>query len=240
MDIAQWVDRPMLVLFGRIAQENAAIDRLILHVSSNDLIKGGLVVALLWWAWFDAGDEAWARRAGVVKTLIAGVLAAAVSRLMQNLMPPRPRPMHGSPDFVPPAGLGPDAIEWMRGLSSFPSDHAALFFALAVGLWLVSRHLGTLALAWGLIVVSLPRIYFGLHYPSDILAGAALGAMAAVALFALPVPRKDRLRGWIHARPALFYSAAFLICFELAELFSNLRALGTQALDSARLLLAAT
>jgi hypothetical protein len=60
----------------------------------------------------------------------------------------------------------------LSGWSSFPSDHACLFFALATGLCLISPVIGGLALLHASLIVSLPRIYLGLHYPTDVLAGA--------------------------------------------------------------------
>jgi membrane-associated phospholipid phosphatase len=60
---------------------------------------------------------------------------------------------------------------------SFPSAHAATSFA-AAGLYarLGLPAPGLYALAGGL---SLSRLYLGVHYPSDIVAGAALGALVA-------------------------------------------------------------
>ena len=45
------------------------------------------------------------------------------------------------------------------------------------------------ALVFALLMVCLPRIYSGLHYPSDILVGAMVGALVALAL----VPLMSRL-----------------------------------------------
>ncbi|MFE6938445.1 bifunctional phosphatase PAP2/diacylglycerol kinase family protein [Streptomyces chartreusis] len=62
--------------------------------------------------------------------------------------------------------------------TSFPSGHAASAAAFATGVALESP-------AWGLAVapiawsVALSRVYTGVHFPSDVLAGAALGAGAA-------------------------------------------------------------
>jgi len=65
---------------------------------------------------------------------------------------------------------------------SFPSDHATAAFAIAVALLLRHRRAGILALAMA-AVLSLARVAVGTHYPSDVLAGAALGAAAALLLW---------------------------------------------------------
>jgi undecaprenyl-diphosphatase len=68
---------------------------------------------------------------------------------------------------------------------SFPSGHAAFFFALATAVTLFnkkvhperSRRTG-IWLFVGAFLISLARIYAGVHYPSDILAGAAVGVFS--------------------------------------------------------------
>ncbi|GHI02981.1 phosphoesterase [Streptomyces cellostaticus] len=68
--------------------------------------------------------------------------------------------------------------------TSFPSGHAASAAAFATGVALESP-------AWGAVVapvafsVAMSRVYTGVHFPSDVLAGAALGAGAAFAVRAL-------------------------------------------------------
>ncbi|MEP7177778.1 MAG: phosphatase PAP2 family protein [Pseudonocardiales bacterium] len=70
--------------------------------------------------------------------------------------------------------------------SSFPSGHTAASVALYVGLgviaWRVSNRawLRALALAGAVaipVLVALSRLYRGMHFPSDVLAGALLGAL---------------------------------------------------------------
>lgn len=66
--------------------------------------------------------------------------------------------------------------------SSWPSGHAAFFFGLAIVVFLYekkiyperSRRVGGWFLAMALLI-SLARVYVGVHYPSDILAGALIG-----------------------------------------------------------------
>lgn len=67
--------------------------------------------------------------------------------------------------------------------NSLPSGHAATSFAGAIILgYLFRRALPGLLVLATLVAVS--RIYVGVHYPSDVLAGAALGAAVALAVVA--------------------------------------------------------
>ena len=76
--------------------------------------------------------------------------------------------------------------------SSFPSNPAAIAFATAMGIWLSNRRAGfvlfALAGLW-----SLMRVYSGLFFPSDVIAGAVIGVgvscLVALALRLIePVP----------------------------------------------------
>lgn len=65
--------------------------------------------------------------------------------------------------------------------SSFPSGHAASAVAFATGVAFENKWWG-LALAPVAASVAFSRVYTGVHYPGDVLAGAALGAGAAFAV----------------------------------------------------------
>jgi undecaprenyl-diphosphatase len=94
----------------------------------------------------------------------------------------RPRPFVSDPSGV-------HLFSHHAADAGFPSDHATASFAIAVALLLRSRRLGlpVLALAF---VLSVGRVAVGVHYPSDVLAGAALGAATAIGL---ATPRLRRL-----------------------------------------------
>ncbi|AWB44625.1 undecaprenyl-diphosphatase [Paenibacillus sp. CAA11] len=68
--------------------------------------------------------------------------------------------------------------------ASFPSDHANFTFALAVTFALNRLKFRSL---WLLLaaLISISRVYTGVHYPSDILAGALLGTGCAVIVHSL-------------------------------------------------------
>ncbi len=73
------------------------------------------------------------------------------------------------------------AIDGCDASGSMPSDHAAITAAMVVVSWWAEPAAGAAAIVFAL-VVGASRIYLGLHYPSDVLAGYGLGAALAVPL----------------------------------------------------------
>ena len=63
--------------------------------------------------------------------------------------------------------------------SSFPSGHAAFFFALATGVYLYNKKAGHIYLFLAGLM-GLARIFVSVHWPLDILAGAILGWATAL------------------------------------------------------------
>jgi undecaprenyl-diphosphatase len=61
-----------------------------------------------------------------------------------------------------------------ENFESFPSGHALFFFALAIVVYWRHKNLG-LGFFVGATLMGLARVYVGVHYPIDILAGATLG-----------------------------------------------------------------
>ena len=111
--------------------------------------------------------------------------------------------------------------------SSFPSDHAVLFYALSTGLFFISKRVGIGAFVYTSIMIAMPRIYLGLHYPTDIVAGAAVGvAVAAVSILCLKGNRVLRAAAnWSDQKPALFYPLFFLVTYQIADMFDSGKAL---------------
>lgn len=71
--------------------------------------------------------------------------------------------------------------------ASFPSDHAVMAGAVAAGLLLVDRRLGLVAVVLAALM-AFARVYVGVHFPVDVLAGLALGALVALAVQAAAAP----------------------------------------------------
>lgn len=122
-----------------------------------------LLIFLLGIAWYR-------RRQGLALTLTY-ILTTALSVGLQTLLQ-RPRPADVRIILPTPA------------FASFPSGHAAGAFALALLIalfWPRWRRHAFLSAA----LVALSRVYLGLHYPSDILAGAILGLGTAAVMYGL-------------------------------------------------------
>lgn len=78
----------------------------------------------------------------------------------------RPRPCNVLTDVLTPLGC--------TGSYSFPSNHALNNFAAAMFFYRLFPKLKWI-LFIGATLISISRVYLGLHYPSDILGGAIIG-----------------------------------------------------------------
>ncbi|TSE01650.1 phosphatase PAP2 family protein [Skermania sp. ID1734] len=123
-------------------------------------VTGGLVVA---------GGRA--RRAGIRGIFAVAGASAVANGLAKPLFPRRRPPAEAVPQlrrlFRPPVS------------SSFPSGHAASAAAFATGVAVESPALG-LAVAPLALAVGYSRVHVGVHWPSDVVAGFALGSLVAV------------------------------------------------------------
>lgn len=99
----------------------------------------------------------------------------------------RPRPFLDHDDIVP-------MLEGKGGWS-FVSDHSSAAMAIAVGLLLVHRKLGLVAVAIALSQGVL-RLTLGVHYPSDVVGGIALATAVTLLLMPLAVWALTPLLRW--------------------------------------------
>ncbi len=163
----------------------------------------------------------------------AAIAAVILSRGLQLTLPTHFRPLNDPvPGFAVPPGIDPSSLS---GWNSFPSDHACVYFALTTVIWRRSRLLGLFALLPTLIG-SLPRIYFGQHYPSDVAFGALLGISIVMMVENYgPTTIARRAILFEQKRPGMFYSCGFLLTCEAATLFNDIRSIGVGLAKAYRL-----
>jgi undecaprenyl-diphosphatase len=218
-------DSKIISFVNQFSQLSHTFDSIVNFMASNNLLKAGIVIILLWWYWYKNGEKQLKNREHILSTILSCSFAILLARGIALLLPLRLRPIHEPGlSFILPYGVKTDALE---GWSSFPSDHAVMFFALATGLLFVSKKAGIFAFIYVTLFISLPRIYLGFHYPTDIIAGAFIGICI----------------GWIGnqefvikniTRPLLvyekkfasvFYSLFFLITSQMIDMFDSSRAI---------------
>ena len=114
------------------------------------------------------------RRRGLVYLLALG-FAAAVNNLAVKPLVERPRPYEAIAGFEP-------LVERLASYS-FPSGHACASFAAATALTMLFGKRGAVAFIPAALI-ALSRPYLGMHYMSDVVCGALLGAVCAAAVSA--------------------------------------------------------
>jgi undecaprenyl-diphosphatase len=216
-------DTDILKFLNQFAHHSRIFDGAMSAIARQAIFKGWVMVAILWWVWFTPGTANLRNRKVVVATLVGAVLAVVAGRLLADLLPFRERPIN-TPELGLVLPYGVSAAPFRRW-SSFPSDHAMVFFAISTGLWYVSKILGAGSALYVTCMIAFPRVYLGYHYPSDIVGGALFGILFGC-LANLEVVR-SRLAGgamrWLDAHPASFYTGFFLFSMGLAALFDPLR-----------------
>lgn len=106
----------------------------------------------------------------VMLTALAAFVADSVSFGVKDLVQ-RTRPFEAHPQIHP---------LYVVHSSSFPAGHAATAFAAATLLSFVAPRLSPLFLGLA-AAIGFSRVYVGVHYPGDVLAGAAIGVLVGAA-----------------------------------------------------------
>lgn len=166
-----------------------------LHGAGVAIAVYGVVVfaALALWALVAARRGSDRALAAAGWAALGTVLAIAVNQPLGALVgEPRPYLTH------------PGALLLVPRTSdvSFPSDHATMAGAMALGLLVAAPRIGRWAVGAAL-VLAFARVYVGAHYPQDVLAGLVLGAAVSGLGWLLLRRPLTALTGWLRDRPGV-------------------------------------
>ena len=172
---------PLVNLDHELVEATQAVEHPLLTavfvVLSAWWVKGPLLVGLALWS------DLWRRRLPLAFAAAAAATGAAslVAHLLKQAFD-RDRPPVADPDV--------GSLVAIPGNPSFPSGHSATAFAAATAVAILCPRMRPWALAIA-AAVALSRVYLRVHFPLDVLVGAALGAGIG-ALCALAVVRLMR------------------------------------------------
>ncbi|MBB5117841.1 membrane protein [Streptomyces eurocidicus] len=151
------------------------LDRLVEFIGEYGIVLGlGVLMLFTWWS-VRKREDAPAGVAALCWAPLAAGIALLVNIPIRGFVK-RPRP------FLDHTGL--EVLVKGKTDYSFVSDHATLTMALGVGLFVAHRKYGLIGIGLAFLE-GLCRVYMGVHYPTDVIGGLALGT--AVALLLAPL-----------------------------------------------------
>lgn len=149
-------------------------DRIMEFVGEYGLLFA--MVLLVLWCWWGVrrrgGEDAAPSVAALVWAPLAAGIAVLVNVPIRGFVE-RPRPFNDH--------QGLEVLVEGKTDYSFVSDHATITMALAVGLFVANRKFGLVGLGLALLE-GFCRVYMGVHYPTDVVGGLALGTAVALLL----------------------------------------------------------
>ncbi|MGW7410394.1 phosphatase PAP2 family protein [Streptomyces sp. NPDC054833] len=151
-------------------------DRVMEFVGEYGLLLA--MVLLVVWCWWSvrrragSADEAASSVAALVWAPLAAAIAVLVNVPIRGFVE-RPRPFR---DHQGLAVLVSGKTDY-----SFVSDHATITMALGVGLFVANRRFGIAGIGLALFE-GFCRVYMGVHYPTDVVGGFALGTAVVLLL----------------------------------------------------------
>lgn len=176
------MDTRLLYAINGLAGRYDLVDDMVEMISHyGPLLMVAILVGL--WFWPAARDQRDRFQSAVIIATFSATLALGVNQvIIRTWDRPRPFAAHAVTLLLAPSKD-----------PSFPSDHAAFAFAVAVAVLLMARRVGWLLLAMAALI-GLARVYAGEHYPGDVVAGAAVGSLVATlcaAQYSLVAPVLD-------------------------------------------------
>lgn len=209
------MEQQLMIWIGSLTGKSLFADLLASLFISTDFLKGApfaMAIMLVWQK----------HKVDALRMLTVVVLSVLAARISQGFFySPRPIMVSEIADHFSPMAKS-FRLDW----NSFPSDHMSLYFPIAVMTYWTFRRLGIFLMVWSILVVGLPRVFFGRHYPSDILGGIAVGSATLAFIWSMKSrfdPWLEKLAAKLEKRPELSTCIVFLFCFQIATVFDGIR-----------------
>ena len=148
-------DRMVMAAYDQFAGRWPAFDHLLIVVANNNLLKGGVLMAVFWGLWFttSCASKLDTTRQRLLVALLATCTAEVFTVALLHLFPFRQRPLVvGPPLFRLPDGVAATVAGWEMD-QAFPSDHATLFGGLAIAVCFLTWRVGLPLLLYTLAVI---------------------------------------------------------------------------------------
>jgi undecaprenyl-diphosphatase len=164
-------DKNLFLFINGFVGKLPAFDSLIKLVVNEYFVPVSLSLLLIY-LWFRKGSDQRKNQTALPIALFSLIISNIIIAISNRLII-RERPFadfHVKLLFYKPAD------------PSFPSNSATVAFAIATAIFLVNRKLGIFSIVLATFY-AFSRVYAGVHFPSDVIAGALLGAAVSLLVF---------------------------------------------------------
>ncbi len=152
--------------------KSALFDTLMIHIANDGLYLYAIFLLIIWFIGRQTDNRQRFREAAL-SAVIAGVIGLIINIIISHIWF-RTRP------FV---ALHTTPLIHHAADASFPSDHTTGSMGLAAGAFVYDRKIGVFFGVFSLLI-GFARVYVGVHYPTDVLAGWVIGILCGYAVLA--------------------------------------------------------
>jgi membrane-associated phospholipid phosphatase len=214
--LAPWNFDALRFLFKLAPHTNQGID-LASFLLENPLMTTWVYAAVSYAYWSKQDDHVAIRRIQLLRIVAACLLSVLLAALLDiKIGWPAPARAMGFQNLFP-------SYLWGAGTAnSFPSHSTMVYLIVSLGLLRLNKVAGVLLVPFTFLIISLPRIYVGGHYPIDVAGSILLALLSLIAIDLLLANRRvtEAFR-WAASRGQDSEIFFFLWLYELADGFRS-------------------